>query len=162
MLMPFELNNMTHLRAQLVLHDRGILAHVTSVTWHCFSDWSHSDTGTTARVLCHGQGMLHLERSCWPYRISLNASRPSKRTWNTKSAKTNSSQRYVRWSKGRSLAFKMLQKTPGIDIILWFSEHLAWFREHSAWFREHSAWFREHSGPTYVEASIFFISFYWG
>jgi hypothetical protein len=40
-----------YLRALLVLYDRGILAHATSVTGHYSSNWSHSDTGTTARIL---------------------------------------------------------------------------------------------------------------
>jgi hypothetical protein len=34
MLLPVIYNCSTHLRALLVLHDRGILAHVTSVTGH--------------------------------------------------------------------------------------------------------------------------------
>jgi hypothetical protein len=34
MLMPVKLNSFTQLRAQLVLHDRGILAHAPSVTGH--------------------------------------------------------------------------------------------------------------------------------
>ena len=32
MLMPVELNSFTHIRALLVLHNRGIFAHATSVT----------------------------------------------------------------------------------------------------------------------------------
>jgi hypothetical protein len=32
MLMPVKLNSFTYLRALLVLHDRGILIHVASVT----------------------------------------------------------------------------------------------------------------------------------
>jgi hypothetical protein len=32
MLMRDKLNSITHLRALLVLHDRGILAHATSIT----------------------------------------------------------------------------------------------------------------------------------
>jgi WD40 repeat protein len=48
-----QLNSFTHLRALLVLHDRGILAHKTSVTGHYSSNRSHSDTGTTAQVVQH-------------------------------------------------------------------------------------------------------------
>jgi uncharacterized membrane protein len=33
-LVPVKLNSFTHLRALLVLHDRGILAHATSITGH--------------------------------------------------------------------------------------------------------------------------------
>ena len=36
-----ELNSFTHLRALLVLHDRGILAHVTNVTGHYSSSLSN-------------------------------------------------------------------------------------------------------------------------
>ena len=35
-LMPVKLNSFTHLRALLVLLDRGILAHATSVPGHCY------------------------------------------------------------------------------------------------------------------------------
>jgi hypothetical protein len=42
-----QLNSFTHLRALLVLHDCGILAHMTNVTGHY-----SSDTGTTAQVIC--------------------------------------------------------------------------------------------------------------
>jgi hypothetical protein len=38
MLMPVKLNSFTHLRALTVLHDRGILAHATSVTRHYSSN----------------------------------------------------------------------------------------------------------------------------
>jgi hypothetical protein len=34
MLVPAQLNSFTHLRTQLVLHGRGILAHATSVAGH--------------------------------------------------------------------------------------------------------------------------------
>jgi hypothetical protein len=40
-LMPVQQNSVTHRRALLVLHDRGILAHATSVTGHYFSNYSH-------------------------------------------------------------------------------------------------------------------------
>jgi hypothetical protein len=33
-LVPVKMNSFTHLRALLVLHDRGILTHITSVTGH--------------------------------------------------------------------------------------------------------------------------------
>jgi hypothetical protein len=47
-----QLNSFTHLRALLVLHDRGILAHSTSISGRYSSNRSHHlDTGTTARVL---------------------------------------------------------------------------------------------------------------
>jgi hypothetical protein len=51
MLVPVKLNSFTHLRALLVLHHRGILAHTTSVAGHYSSNRIDSDTGTTAQVL---------------------------------------------------------------------------------------------------------------
>jgi hypothetical protein len=51
MLMPVKQNNYTHLRVLLVLHDRGMLALLTSVAGRYSSNWKHSDTGATARVL---------------------------------------------------------------------------------------------------------------
>jgi hypothetical protein len=42
MLMSVKLNSFTHLRALLVLHARGILAHATSATSKCIpSGWDH-------------------------------------------------------------------------------------------------------------------------
>ena len=51
MLMPVKSNSFTHPRSLMVLHDRGMMAHATSVTGHYSFNWSHSDTGTLARVL---------------------------------------------------------------------------------------------------------------
>jgi hypothetical protein len=43
MLMPVKLNSVTHLRALLVLHGRGILAHVTSVTGRFLFTYGRGD-----------------------------------------------------------------------------------------------------------------------
>ena len=51
MLVPVKLKSFTHPRALLLLHDRGILAHATSVTGHYSFNCIHPDTCTMARVL---------------------------------------------------------------------------------------------------------------